>query len=162
MPVYHFTFHAYRSWNADHERGYLQRGEKGIKKANIPLAYMRDRLASEQPVKFNKDEAKFLVEPMEETVARRGWELYGVTVTENHLHAVVSWPTAEFDAQAVQARLKRALGYLLAKRNKTQRKSYFSRGGVPKLVKNMNHLRFLLAEYFPKHHGVFWRAEIIK
>ena len=61
MPVYHYTFHAYRSWNTDHPRGWVQRGEPGIRRTNVPLAYVRDRLATDLPVAFSEEEQQFLV-----------------------------------------------------------------------------------------------------
>lgn len=160
MPVYHFTFHAYRSWNADHQRGYIQRGENGIKPQNRALGYIRNRLAKQDPVQFDPAEAQFLIDAIKDATARRGWDLYGATVIENHLHAAIGWRATPPDADLVQARLKRALGYLLAKRNGTRGKAYFSRGGLPEQIKTKRHLRFLLSDYFPEHCGAFWRANI--
>jgi hypothetical protein len=38
MPVFHFTFHAYRSWNTDHPKGWVQHGDPGIKKPSKDFA----------------------------------------------------------------------------------------------------------------------------
>jgi hypothetical protein len=161
MPVYHFTVHAYRSWNADHPRGYRQRGEAGTLRPSASLGYVRDRLAKHPPVEFDRDDQKFLITATQEAVARRRWKLYGVTVIEGHLHAVVGWEDSAISEDMIQAGLKRGLGFLLSQRFGTRGKPYFSRGGSPERVLNRKHLHFLLTEYLPKHRGPFWVDENI-
>jgi hypothetical protein len=159
MPLFHFTLRAYRSWNADHPRGYLKRGEKGVHEPDEALAEARDRLARFSAVRFDEEDARFLVEQSHDVVKRREAKLYGVTVIETHVHLVAGWE-GERDEEDVQTRLKRGFGFLLAGRHGTKGRPYFSRGGVPEAVRDREHLRYLLYEYFPRHHGVMWRVEL--
>lgn len=46
MPVYLFTFHAYRSWREDNPNGYVQRGRAGIQPPNKALADYRAGIAT--------------------------------------------------------------------------------------------------------------------
>lgn len=159
MAVYHFTLHAYRSWNADNPRGYVKRGKKGLQKPDRRIARARDRLATFPPVVFNAGDAQFLVEQSHDVVRRRKWILYGVTAIESHLHLVVGW-REKVVADEAQTRLKRGFGFVLAERHGTKGKPYFSRGGLPERVRDRKHLRYLLYEYFPKHNGAMWRMEL--
>ena len=53
MPCYLFTLHAYRSWNADHPRGFVR--EQGrIEPPNPKLARFYDRNAKQPPVRFRR------------------------------------------------------------------------------------------------------------
>jgi hypothetical protein len=159
VPVFHFTLHAYRSWNADNPRGYLQHDQRGVQDTNERLARARDRLARFPAVRFEVDEARYLVEQAADVVRRRGWDLYCVTVIESHMHIVVGW-RQEMGAKEVQTGLKRGFGYLLAERRGTEGRPYFSHGGVPEQVRHMKHLRYLIETYLPDHHGPIWCAKL--
>jgi len=159
MPLFHFTFHAYRSWNADHPRGYVHRGEKGILPPDQILARARDHLANFPAVRFDDQDVQFFVTESHDVVQRRGWTLYAVTAVDTHLHLVVGW-REQINEQDVQTKLKQGFGFVLAKRHGTKGRPYFSRGGVPERVKDMKHLRYLLDEYFPQHHSAIWRREL--
>lgn len=129
----------------------------GVQPTNIPLAFVRDRLAKQPPMVFDQDDEKFLVEAAQDAVTFRKWELYGATAKVNHLHLVVGWREPEVDEDFVQTRLKRGIGYLLAKKHATEGRTYFSRGGMPERVRGIRHLKYLLDSYFPKHFGPMWR-----
>jgi len=159
MAVFHFTLHAYRSWNTDNPRGYVQHGEYGIKPQNVALGRVRDQLASFPPVVFDEEDRQFLVEQSHDVTQRRSLKLYGVTVIETHLHLVMGWEEQR-DENEVQTQLKRGFGFVLAQRHGTKGRPYFSRGGVPQRVKDIAHLRRLLDEYLPGHNGVMWRARL--
>jgi len=152
MAVFHFTLHAYRSWNTDDARGWVQRGTPGVQEPNVRLARARNLAAKWPAVTFNAEDAKYMVDQMADVVARRGWELFGVTAIPTHVHAVVGWREA-WHQDDVQTRLKRGLGFLLAKRHGTGGRPYFSRGGIPERVKDRAHLIHLLTVYLPEHHG---------
>jgi hypothetical protein len=158
MAVYHFTLHAYRSWNADHPRGYVKRGERGVKARDEALAEARDRLAKFSAVRFGKKDAQMMVAEARDVVRRRGGKCYGIAVIETHVHVVAGWEE-ERDADDLQKRLKQGFGFLLAKLHGTVGRPYFSRGGLPERVRDAEHLRHLLYVYFPGHRGVMWRVE---
>jgi hypothetical protein len=54
MPVYHFTIHSYRSWRADHPRGYTKRGER-YQPPDPEQAKRYDERAKQDPAKFEKE-----------------------------------------------------------------------------------------------------------
>ena len=155
MAVFHFTFHAYRSWNADHPRGYVHRGEKGILLPDETMARARDSMANFSAVRFDEEETRFLVAESHDVTRRREVVLYGVTAMETHLHIVVGWKEKR-DEEDVQMRLKQGFGFVMAQRRGTTGRPYFSRGGVPERVKDMKHLRYLLEVYLPKHRAAMW------
>jgi REP element-mobilizing transposase RayT len=157
VPLYHFTLHAYRSWNADHPKGYIQRGELGIKPPDAKRAKQRNYLAKHPAFLFDEADQQFLIGAVRQAAARRKWEVYGGVVIPTHMHAVVGWQIVNLHPDAAQALLKRSLGFLLAQRHGTQGKPYFSRGGEPERVKDTKHLAWLLDSYFPRHKGAYWK-----
>ncbi len=60
MPAYLFTYHAYRSWNADNPRGFVQRG-KGIQPPNHNLARAYDAVAGAAPMIFGREHQRILI-----------------------------------------------------------------------------------------------------
>ncbi len=60
MPAYLFTFHAYRSWNADNPRGFVQRG-KGIQPPNDKLARAYNAVAVAAPMIFRREHQRILI-----------------------------------------------------------------------------------------------------
>ena len=160
MPVYHITLHAYRSWNADNPRGYIRKDRKGVQPPDQALARSRDRWAKYPALEFGIDDQKFLVNATRDAAAKRGWDLLGVTVTTTHVHSAIA-VRGENDSGDIQARLKSGLGYQLAQQHGTKGRPYFSHGGVPERVKDEAHLRYLLEQYFPKHHSPIWCKAIV-
>ena len=55
MPVFHYTIHAYRSWNTDHPKGWVQRHEPGIRPPNKAIARHRNKIACFPPVVFTHE-----------------------------------------------------------------------------------------------------------
>jgi hypothetical protein len=160
MPVYHFTLHSYRSWNADNPRGFIRTDLPGMQPPHARLARVRDGWAKHPPVEFDRSDQRFLVRATCEAAAKRAWELLGVTVTTTHVHAVIAvrdWR----DPLEMQGGLKSGLGFQLAKRHATRGRPYFSHGGVPERVKDIVHLRYLFETYFPKHGAPMWTRAIV-
>ncbi len=145
MPVFHFTLHAYRSWNTDNPRGYIKRGKANVQPPDEILANARNSLANWPPFQFTNDDALFLIEQSQDVVTRRKGNLYAITIIESHIHLVAGWkiPHAPDD---LQSRLKQGFGFLLAKRHNTTGRPYFSRGGAPEQVKTKSHFDYLFNE----------------
>jgi hypothetical protein len=159
MPVFHITLHAYRSWNADHPRGFIRKDRKGIQSPNPKLARARDRFAKHAPVSFSPEDCEFLVEAARIAARHCSYTLYGTTATRTHLHIAVG-ASKTLDADEAQAALKSGVGYLLSKRAGKTGLRWFSKAGAPEQVKDRAHLRYLLEEYFPDHHAPIWIADI--
>jgi hypothetical protein len=54
VAVYHFTYHAYRSWRPDHPRGYTKKGE-GYQPPDPEIAEEYDERATQDPVEFTEE-----------------------------------------------------------------------------------------------------------
>ncbi len=159
MPVYHFTYHTYRSWNADHPRGWIQHGEQGVRIRSEHLAIHRKRLAKHPPTLIHTHQQHAIIDYVQEICGKRNWEPYGISANLTHLHVVIAWRSA-LEMEFVRDTLKSLLGYLLAKASGTRGKPWFSHGQDETAVRTMRHLRYLLYKYLPDHPGAFWRREI--
>jgi REP element-mobilizing transposase RayT len=158
MGVYHITLHAYRSWGADHPKGYVQRGEWGIKPTNVQLAQHRNRIAGQEPTRFTPDMQRAAIEMVKDFCRRRGYVLHGVSVTPTHVHVVLSWED-EQDPKQAAIRLKQLLGMRLGEVTGRRGWKWFSRGQDVKPVEDRKHLDYLIDEYLPEHiheQGVVW------
>ena len=155
MPVYHFTFHAYRSWSPSHPRGYTKRGE-GYLPPDDKMAQHYDDCARFPRVWFSDAIQEVLVLGCIDVCRRRGWRLHAVGTDLTHLHFVVSW--REFVAwQYVRQKMKNVLSLLLGRLTGTTGRPWFVRDGSRKRVKNRAHLDYLMDTYLPDHRGLYWR-----
>src|SRR5262245_55881222 len=90
MPVFHFTYHAYRSWMPDREEGFVQK-HRGPQPKNEKLARAYAEAAEWSCVLFDSDDQQFLIETVLDVCGRRSWRLHAAATEPTHLHAVVSW-----------------------------------------------------------------------
>ncbi|MHB1156923.1 MAG: transposase [Phycisphaerales bacterium] len=159
MGMYHFTFHAYRSWNAD--RPHARRDRRGIQQPNVNLAKHRDAIAVDPPVQFDVVQQTLLKLAAEEVCRNLKWTPHAAAVTPTHVHVLIDLGEADTkaDANAAAVRMKRILGYKLTKATGTKGHRWFSRGGDVKPVDNEGPYAYLLTEYLPDHvnqAGKFW------
>jgi hypothetical protein len=89
MPVYLFTFHAYRSWNADNPRDYVRKG-RGILAPDRGQARKYDHDVAQAPYLFTDDDQVILLSMLWDACQRRGWRLHQVAFAPSHLHIIVS------------------------------------------------------------------------
>src|SRR5207249_454531 len=127
MPVYHFTLHAYRSWRADHRRGYVHH-TKGLLKPDPHIAEARDRLARFDEVKFDAAMQRLMVLAVLETCRRRKWRLHGAGNDESHIHLAVSWTKFERWEEVLRL-LKNGMSFVLGKQIGPRGRRWFVRGG---------------------------------
>lgn len=154
MAVYLFTFHAYRSWNADRPRGYVRKGE-GILPPDPQRAKQYNQSARHPPVRFDNFAQQVLAAATRDICAKHGWRLHQVALMATHLHALISWE-AFVEWAAVSRTLKRGLGSALSKAY-DKPGPWFSRGGSRKRVTDREHFDYLMKTYLPGHRGVIWR-----
>lgn len=155
MPVYMFSFHAYRTWNADNKRGFVQRGE-GIQPPNDALARAYDNAAKQPPVRFDVEHQRILIWIAFDACARRNWHLHCVGTEPTHVHIIVSWRTRE-SWQDVSAKLKNLASLMLGRKLGQPGRRWFVREGSRKRVRDKEHLHHLVTQYLPSHRGLFWR-----
>ena len=159
MPVYHFTLHAYRSWRADHPRGYTKRG-KGYQPPDPDEAKRRDERAKQDPAKFEEEVQIQIIRITHDFCRRRKMRFHGAGNEEGHTHLVLSW-RSYMAWHEVMRRLKNVLATELNKHFNTPGKQWFVRGGSRKRVRDEKHLDRLLDKYFPDHPGVYWREGVV-
>ena len=157
MPVYHFTYHGYRTWNADREEGWHQHGEEGVHPPQPELATHRDSIADGDMMEFSVDRRRVLFEILTEVCCNHGWRLHCVGIDDTHLHPVVSWE-GEVESGYVKDRLKNLLSLLLNRREERVGRHVFSKKSGDTRVYGRRHLTYLKTEYLPKH-AFFWCEE---
>ena len=88
MAVYHFTYHAFGTWRADHRRGYTVRGE-GYHAPDPDEQARRDDNLTQSVVHFDEMMQRILVAGTYDVCARRGWSFYGAGNDRTHFHAAI-------------------------------------------------------------------------
>ena len=155
MPVHHYTFHAYRSWNADHPEGWIQRGKLGVQEPDRGIARYRARIARFPAVRFSDWQQHLIVSSAREICTRHGWQCRGVGADETHVHVVVSWAGEEAGNAEFRKKLKRVIGLLLARDAGTTGIPYFPAGYGDTRVRDREHFDYLISTYLPSHR-VWW------
>ncbi len=153
MPVYVFTFHAYRSWMPDRPRGYVRRNV-GLLPPDPQAARRYALRAKHAEVHFDEQHCWRLVDAAGEVCAEQHWELYEATAVPSHTHLLVGWRSAE-PWKSVSNRLKRRLGAALSKLL-NRPGPWFSRGSSRKRVRNRAHFQHLMEKYLPQHGPIRW------
>jgi hypothetical protein len=148
MPVYHFTFHAYRSWMPDRPEGYVRRRE-GLLPPDPEMARLYRQQARYSEISFSDGDAATLIAAAEVTCDEQGWFLYEFAVTSSHVHLLVGWRSEE-QVDVVSNTLKRRFGAALSKLA-GRPGPWFSRGASRRPVRNEPHFEYLQREYLPSH-----------
>ena len=148
MPVYLFTFHAYRSWMPDRKRGFVRRHE-GLLPPDPKLAAKYRERAAHDEVEFDDAQSWAMIAETAKLCGEIDLHLHEVAVVASHIHTLVSW-RSELKSLQVAARLKqrqgRALSVLLNRPG-----PWFSRGRSRKRVRNREHFDRLMKSYLPNH-----------
>ena len=155
MPVYLFTLHAYRSWNADDPRGYVRRGQ-GLLEPNPGVAAAYNMTATESAVRFSEHNQRTICWIAYDLCLRREWRLHAIAIIPSHAHVLMSW-TDDSDRRKVFQKVKNLMSLQLNKKSLRSRKHWFSRGGSKQPVEDRDHFEYLLYKYLPEHNGFFWR-----
>jgi REP element-mobilizing transposase RayT len=155
VPVYLFTFHAYRSWGPGHPRGYVRR-DADVLPRDPEMAERYDRNARQSPVRFDATTQRILVDGARDICARRDWHLHIVATDASHVHLLVSWRDDSIAWKEIHDTLKRLLGMMLSKHANERRRRWFARKGSRKRVRDREHFEYLMSEYLPDHRGVQW------
>lgn len=184
MPVYLITVHTYRSWGEDNPRGYVQRGEHGVKAPSVKLATARQALAKDPPVCLEPDQQQLVLEALYEVCQNRDAIPYAASCTPTHWHLLAGWMTtaphvnaglepthtlgpaltcgaqdqAAAEAKQLATSLKRVIGMKLSKHKEAIGAKWFSRGWDLTRIEEDKHFDHLIEAYLPKHRqegGVF-------
>ena len=160
VPVYFFTYHAYRSWMPDHKRGFVKEGE-GYLPPNPKLAKAYRDVAKFPPVEFDHDTEKLLIEVAQDVCGRRDWHFHGGATEPSHFHALVSW-RGNHRWQDVRGKIRNILSLELSKRAGTTGRPWFVQKASRKRVRDRDHFDYLMKTYIlKKHRGWRW-TEIVR
>jgi hypothetical protein len=155
MPVYLFTYHGYRTWNADNPRGFVQEGE-GIQPPNQQLARSNDRFAQQLPVVFDPVMQEVLVWIAHDACVRRGWRPHFFATESTHVHLLTSWSSIDSWPE-VRRKLKTLMSLKLGEKLRCPGRKWFSRKASRKQVKDRQHFDYLMSKYLPRHSGLCWK-----
>jgi hypothetical protein len=155
MPVYLFTIHAYRSWNADHRRGYVRRGE-GVRATDVVRATQYDHSATQPPMHFSARHQQVMLAMTFDACQRRDWRLHCFASEPTHIHLLVSWKQYQ-PWQDVRAKLKNLLSWQLGRQFQQRGRRWFVGDGSRKQVVDRKHFDYLMGTYLPHHRGLLWR-----
>jgi hypothetical protein len=159
MPVYFLTLHAFRSWNAEHRRGWMQRGKPGLQPTDEGLARHRDQRANHPPARFDTTLQPVGLAMARDLCEKRNWRLHGASVTPTHIHLLVSCHDAACAPSAMAHTAKRLLGMRFSQTRGTPGAKWFARGHDERTVKDREHFDYLMHDYLPKHRreaGTVW------
>lgn len=179
MPVYLLTIHAYGSWREDHPKGYVQRGQ-GLQPTNEALRMSRDRAMRQPAVIWDHDLQRLVAPWLEKASKQYSFDLHAVATTPTHAHVLLAFASPEHtfskgaarcppscpamqQARKLAARLKKDLGYGMARHCNTRGMKWLSRGWNLTAVKDRKHFDHLATVYLPKHRqqsGTFWRRDM--
>jgi hypothetical protein len=155
MAVYHFTLHAYRSWNADNPRGFVKH-DQGIQLPDSARADFYNSQALQEAVLFATEHQHVMARIVADACMRRKWRLHGMAFEATHVHILVSWRIFT-DWKAVRAKLKNLMSLELGRHFDLPGRSWIAREGSRKQVRDRKHFDYLMNTYFPRHRGLVWR-----
>jgi hypothetical protein len=155
MPAYLFMLHSYRSWNADHPRGFVRFGE-GVQVPSKSVARFYDSRAKQPPVLFSDRDQAVISWICWDGCRRRGWRLHCSAFEPSHVHMLVSWRSTE-EWNVVRRKLKNLISWALGKENGKQEARWLVRKGSRKRVRDRAHFDYLTTRYLPRHGGLFWK-----
>ena len=155
--IFHFTFRAYRSWNADDPRGYAKRGA-GVLDPDPKQAARYDARAGQDEMFFTPDVQRLLLETIREICDIEGWTLEAAAFDELHVHLVLSW-IGFIPWEKVNQRLKNLISLRMNRTLKTPARRWFVRRNAAPRSVDAKHREYLLTDYFPKHRGLFWTVD---
>jgi len=156
MPVYFFTFHAYRSWMPDRGRGYVRR-HKGILPPDKAMADAYRGSAVDDVTILTAPIQRTLLEEAQIAAGYQNFTLHGGSTEPSHLHLIVSWRDQRSTLH-VRNGVKQSLSRRLT-RLSDENHVRFSDNASQKRVRDQEHLTYLLTTYLPKHRGFAWYSD---
>jgi REP element-mobilizing transposase RayT len=155
MPCYLFTYHAYRSWNANHPRGFVLEAGR-IEPPSLHQANFYDSQAKQPRVLFRPVHQRILLWIIQDACARRKWRLHAVATNPTHIHVLMSWRSEE-RWQEISRRLKVLSSLMLGRKSGIAGRKWFVRRSSRKRIRNREHFDYLVTTYLPRHRGLLWK-----
>lgn len=160
MPVYLFSYHTYRSWMPDRQRGHTRRGE-GYVASDRALAEEYAERARWGPVVLDRHLQEVAIRSILTTCQYIEVRCHGIASDPSHLHVLVSWrhPATWIRVRmSIRTYLTRALRAELDPFEGTtdRERPIFSHSSSRKHVKHRGHFDHLMKRYLPSHRGASW------
>ncbi len=159
MPVFVFTYHAYRSWLPDHPRGYIERG-KGRQFPSEREAERYRQNAQHDEFTFTSELQALLIAESRNACNHQGLRLHLAATEPTHVHVLVSW-MGDKAAQQVSKSLKSSLTRALRKHSDIHdvesARPFFSHGSDRTRLHTRDHFNHWMNKYGPSHIGLVWR-----
>ena len=153
VPDYLFTFHAYGTWMPDRSEGSVH-WKRGYQPQNIGLAEAYRSKQRERSARFDEGAQRLIIEALLETAHVKQVTIHAVGTDDTHIHIVCEWRDDARSAEQLQNRLKHAVTLRLNER--LGRRTWFSKGGHRKAIRDIRHFDYLCDEYLPTHRGLRW------
>ena len=147
-----FSFHAYGTWMPDRPQGYY-RNRDGLREQNEEEAATYRGRQRERSSFFDGQVQSVLLTTLRESAPLQGWTLIAAGTDDVHLHLIAGWSDARSPAE-LQQRIKWAITRDLNAR--VRRRTWLTRRGHDRRVRDRAHLRYLRDEYLPSHRGLRW------
>ena len=146
------TFHAYGTWMPDRPQGYY-RNRDGLREANDAEADWYRGRQKEPTVRFDRRIQRAMVDALVAAAGFQRWTFVAAATDDCHLH-VLAGTSDERDGDELQRLIKKALTYDL--NAMFGRRTWFSRNGHNRRVRDREHYVWVREEYLPSHRGVRW------
>lgn len=159
VPVHLFNFHGYRTWMPDHARGYTRHGE-GVLPPDADMAGNYHRRAKFNRVLFDERRQGVVVHAALEVGRTIGIDVHYAVCVSTHAHVVVGWRDGRSWEQLYD-RMKRIIGFKLAKAEGVPGRRWLAARRAGKRVQDARHLRHLMTVYLPGHRGVTWVDRVV-
>jgi REP element-mobilizing transposase RayT len=155
--AYHLTWTTYGTWLPGDARGWVRRGEAGVKPADPAREEWAREHMEESAVLLSAEQRDVVARTIRDHCRIRGWVLHAVNVRRNHVHVVVTCACDgrkardEFKAWSSR-RLSDLAGLTEPVAYKAGRRRWWTEGGD---VRAINDERYLAnaAEYVAEGQG---------
>lgn len=146
MLTYFITWTTYGTWLPGDKRGWVKKGESGVKSPNWQIEdESRERMA-QPPVIFSGPQRTIVEKTIRAHCELRMWKLHAVNARTNHVHVVVAAASTPDDVMSqLKAWCSRKLsddaGLIDRVAVKAGRRHWFTEGGDKELVHDEDQLR---------------------
>ena len=152
MPVCLLTLHAYATWMPDRREGSVH-WRRGEQPADAELADAYRRRQRQTSVCFDHEKQRVLIDQWLEAAEHQELIAYAAATDPTHLHLLVGWRGGR-EPEVLQRSVKRSLSVRMNR--EFGERTWFTRGGHRRRVRERGHFDHLVRVYLPGHVGWKW------
>lgn len=147
-----FTWYAYGTWIPDRPEGYY-RNKQGLHAPDADRAEQYRRRQRQGQAHFGRRAQRLIIDELIDAARKLDLHLYATAADPAHVHVLVAWNDSRLP-RAIQRSLKHTLSQRLNK--ELESRSWFTRRGHDRRVRDRDHFENLREEYLPSHRGLKW------